>query len=83
MLSLFLTDFFVDAERSVLLMEEVCNNGIDDDDNGLIDFQDPACSCNDEVLLHPVDIILDPGFDSLQGCCTYNLDGTTIDCLTH
>jgi gliding motility-associated-like protein len=29
-----------------LLAQEVCNNGIDDDANGLIDLNDPACPCS-------------------------------------
>ncbi|HEY0976122.1 MAG TPA: PKD domain-containing protein [Flavobacteriales bacterium] len=28
-----------------VLAQEVCNNGIDDDNNGLIDLNDPACPC--------------------------------------
>ncbi len=29
-----------------LAQEEICNNGIDDDGNGLIDLNDPACPCS-------------------------------------
>ena len=29
----------------VLSAQEICNNGIDDDANGLIDLNDPACPC--------------------------------------
>ena len=39
---------------------EICDNGIDDDDNGLIDCDDPACDgangcpkCGDGILDHP------------------------------
>ena len=31
---------------SVLMAQEICNNGVDDDANGLIDLNDPACACS-------------------------------------
>ncbi len=31
--------------------QEICNNGVDDDGNGLVDLNDPACSCS--ALLNP------------------------------
>jgi hypothetical protein len=36
-------DQCLDDPRCRVLGVEICNNGIDDDDNGLIDCQDPAC----------------------------------------
>jgi gliding motility-associated-like protein len=30
--------------------QEICNNGLDDDNNGLIDLNDPACTCSAVIL---------------------------------
>jgi len=29
-----------------LLAQEICNNGIDDDSDGLVDLRDPDCQCH-------------------------------------
>jgi hypothetical protein len=48
--------------RCHVLGTEICNNGIDDDDNGLIDCQDPACAsfpgCQIKVCPNPPDCTL-------------------------
>lgn len=46
-------------------MEEICNNAIDDDSDGLIDLNDPDCSCEIADL---ASIIPNPSFEN-QNCC--------------
>ena len=41
--------------------QEICDNGIDDDGNGLVDINDPACDCN---------IIPNPSFENYYSCPT-------------
>lgn len=35
---------------AVMLSQELCSNGIDDDSDGLVDLNDPECSCYDITL---------------------------------
>src|SRR5665647_282935 len=47
--------------------QEICNNGIDDDCDGLIDLHDPDCSC----YFHVLDNLLQNGsFESFKNCPT-------------
>lgn len=46
-------------------MEEVCDNGIDDDGDGLIDLNDPDCAC---ATVDPVSLIPNPSFEDYK-CC--------------
>lgn len=46
-------------------MEEICDNGIDDDSDGLIDLNDPDCECPTIV---PASLIPNPSFED-QSCC--------------
>ena len=39
------------AFSSAVLAQEVCDNGVDDDGNGLIDLNDPGCRCS--AVLNP------------------------------
>lgn len=46
---------------------EVCDNAIDDDGNGLIDLNDPACVCQ---VLTPRSLIPNPSFEDTLCCPT-------------
>ncbi len=47
---------------------EICDNATDDDDDGLIDINDPDCEC---PILQPVSRIPNPSFEA-QNCCPSN-----------
>lgn len=47
------------------LPPEVCENAIDDDGDGLIDLNDPDCSC---TLIEPISRIPNPSFED-RSCC--------------
>ncbi|MFT3884775.1 MAG: PKD domain-containing protein [Flavobacteriales bacterium] len=52
-----------------LSAQEICNNGVDDDGDGLIDLNDPECPCS--TLLAESDVqsyIRNPSFED-QSCC--------------
>lgn len=53
---------------SVDTMEEICDNAIDDDNDGLIDLNDSDCAC---ILVEPVSLIPNPSFEELN-CCPSN-----------
>ena len=61
-------------------MVEICDNGIDDDADGLIDLNDDDCSCNDG-LYETVDLIPNPGFELTDGCCSVNLGSLDDNCM--
>ncbi len=46
-----------------LVAQEDCNNGIDDDNDGLIDFQDPDCTCNGIDIIVPSSLFPNPSFE--------------------
>lgn len=48
-----------------VMLEEFCDNGIDDDGDGLIDLNDPDCACAD---VKPVSLIPNPSFEDFI-CC--------------
>ena len=60
--------------------QEICDNAIDDDNDGLIDLNDPDCQCGPgfETVYLP-NAIPNPNFD-LQTCCPDNLS-TNSQCL--
>ncbi|MBZ0207590.1 MAG: PKD domain-containing protein [Flavobacteriales bacterium] len=65
----------------LLFAQEICDNGIDDDGNGLVDLNDTlACPCN--LLPPPVNLISNGSFED-HTCCPgnpgYNA-GNYIDC---
>ncbi|PHI20323.1 hypothetical protein CEQ90_09050 [Lewinellaceae bacterium SD302] len=41
--------------RDCSFTPEICVNGIDDDEDGLVDLEDPECSCQDSSLLLEID----------------------------
>jgi large repetitive protein len=45
--------------------QENCNNGIDDDNDGLIDLNDPNCVCNNSAI---TSIIPNPSFETKSSC---------------
>ncbi len=52
--------------------QEICDNGIDDDGNGLIDLQDDQCLCSGVSVGLPSDnLIPNPGFEEFN-CCPAN-----------
>lgn len=49
--------------------QEICDNGYDDDGNGLIDLQDPACECTGIFqVTNQTDRIPNPSFEDME-CC--------------
>lgn len=46
-------------------LEEICDNAVDDDQDGLIDLNDPDCDC---PVIEPVSLIPNPSFEE-QKCC--------------
>ncbi len=49
----------------ILLVDEICDNGIDDNANGLIDLNDPDCDC---LEIPPVSLVPNPSFEDMT-CC--------------
>ncbi|MCB0851692.1 MAG: gliding motility-associated C-terminal domain-containing protein, partial [Bacteroidetes bacterium] len=47
------------------LAQEICNNAIDDDGDGLIDLNDPDCDC---PVIKPTSLIPNPSFEDYD-CC--------------
>lgn len=45
--------------------DEICNNAVDDDNDGLIDLNDPDCVCE---VLEPISLIPNPSFEDMN-CC--------------
>ena len=44
--------------------QEICNNAIDDDLDGLIDYNDNDCICNDSIIANlPESLIPNPSFE--------------------
>ena len=60
----------------LLLCQEICDNGIDDDQDNLIDFQDDDCECE---FIELRSLIPNPSFEEMS-CCPdqhYRLDCTS------
>ena len=47
------------------IAQEICNNGIDDDGDGLVDLQDPDCQCHFTVTDN---LLLNGSFESYNRC---------------
>lgn len=60
-----LTSTFLGAPKMV---DEICDNALDDDEDGLIDLNDPDCEC---PVLEPISLIPNPSFEEMQ-CCPSN-----------
>ena len=57
-----------------LAMDEVCDNAIDDDGDGLIDLNDPDCECE---VVEPISYIPNPSFEDMD-CCPWDI--SQLDC---
>jgi len=55
------------AQNVYAQMVEICDNGIDDDNDGLIDINDDDCVC---PIDFPVSLIPNPSFEDQTGCPT-------------
>src|SRR6476659_7237986 len=54
------------------IAQEICNNGVDDDNDGLTDLFDPDCQCHFSVSGN---LLLNGSFESYQHCpVTYTYD---------
>ncbi len=51
--------------------QEICDNGIDDNNNGLIDLQDPECACHPIIQLLAPNSLPNPSFEEMD-CCPSN-----------
>lgn len=60
----FLANISIFPNRQISV-NEICDNAIDDDLDGLIDLNDPDCECE---ILEPVSLIPNPSFEDLD-CC--------------
>ena len=47
----------------LVLAQEICDNGIDDDADGLIDLLDPDCDCNGIDIIVPASLFPNPSFE--------------------
>lgn len=56
---------------------EICDNGIDDDNDNMIDLNDPDCHC--EVII-PESLIPNPSFEEMH-CCPFTR--SQLDCATN
>ena len=52
------------------MAQEVCDNAIDDDGDGLVDYNDDECKCDGTV---PTSLIPNPSFEELT-CCPVSKD---------
>ena len=59
---------------SHISMEEECDNAVDDDNDGLVDLNDPDCDCE---VIEPVSLIPNPSFEDLD-CCPS--ERSQLDC---
>ncbi len=63
-----------------LYAQEICDNGIDDDGDGLVDINDPDCACSG-IVTQPSSLIPNPSFED-HSCCPSEYSQTT-DFLTN
>lgn len=54
---------------------EICDNGIDDDGDGLIDAFDPDCQCT--AAIDTMNLVPNSDFEAHDGCCLFIADSTT------
>lgn len=60
---------FITLFSSTALAQEVCNNGIDDDGDGLIDLQDPDCQCSGFSTSQTVPSLIPNSSFEQHTCC--------------
>lgn len=56
---------FLSPVANPVMMEEICDNATDDDNDGLIDLNDPDCVCE---VIEPTSLIPNPSFEEMD-CC--------------
>lgn len=61
--------FSVPSGSPALPLEEICNNAVDDDGDGLIDLNDPDCFCQEP---EPPSLIPNPSFEETDCCPSGN-----------
>jgi len=74
---LLLTIFLFEGSVSASIYAqntEICDNGVDDDQDGLIDLNDEDCACQ---IIEPISLIPNPSFEN-QTCCPTNR--SQMDC---
>ena len=59
---------------TTIISQEICNDALDNDGDGLIDLNDDDCTCED---LLPQSLIPNPSFEEMS-CCPQ--DGSRLDC---
>ena len=64
-ISFFCLAFFGSPLTTFAQNAEICDNGIDDDGDGLIDINDEECACPTEL---PTSLIPNPSFEDQIGC---------------
>lgn len=64
-ISFFCFAFFISIETTIAQGVEICDNGLDDDGDGLIDINDDDCICPTEL---PTSLIPNPSFEERTGC---------------
>lgn len=65
MIGMLLMAFLFYGNSWIVPMVEICDNGIDDDNDGLIDINDDGCLCDESDL---VSLIPNPSFED-RTCC--------------
>lgn len=67
---------YLNSYFRVTIEDEICDNAIDDDDDGLIDLNDPDCEC---LVVEPISIIPNSSFEEIE-CCPESQ--SELDCAT-
>ena len=68
MVKIFLTSFYI-MFCAFSFSQEICNNGIDDDGDGLIDLNDPDCDCDGFGTPQTIpSLVPNPSFED-KDCC--------------
>ncbi|MCO6482139.1 MAG: PKD domain-containing protein, partial [Flavobacteriales bacterium] len=69
-----------------LFAQEICNNGIDDDGDGLIDLNDPDCPCSTVLMSDSLPSYIRNHSFEVRGCCPLGfvspLGPPYLDCAT-
>ncbi len=73
---LLLSIIWMLSSTIALSQVEICDNGLDDDGDRLIDLNDPDCYCE---VIEPVSLIPNPSFED-QDCCPG--DRSELNCAT-
>ncbi len=68
--------FFLASISLQLSGQELCDNAIDDDGDGLIDFNDDDCECTSTIATNPVSLIPNPSFEDFS-CLPYTFSEMT------